>query len=649
MYNEFFGFQENPFNVTPNPRFFYADAVHKEAYASLVYGIQERKGFVTLIGEAGTGKTTLLRRLMISLAEPNEFVYLCYSTPSFEEFLTFICVDLGLEVEGKGYLGKIQLLNNFLLSILQKGGTGILLVDEAQNLGESVLENLRLLSNIETATEKLLQIVLVGQPELEKKLAQPNLRQLKQRVAVQCRLDRLKEREVGPFIFSRLRTAGYDKKDLFPPATIQRIALYSKGTPRLINILCDNALLIAYSASRHEISPEMVDEVARDLQLRVQTTPREENNVRSVVWQEEASRLREQTQDLNTNREFLIEKGDVQREERGPSFPPPRITPPPQRSTFFYIGIGALLAFLLLPALGIIPEHVAATLRSMLVFWQLPTSRLPGENEPPVQKNHRLTEQRADTPPSRETQETPDSSVPPTALAGQPPLSANESPVPQQENREELRQEESPLLAPIPTRPMATRETESASSVPQQENREELRQEESPLLAPTPTRPTATRETEDAPFIVVPSGTTILEIVRKNYQSANILAVDVLKEMNPHLEDLDHIQIGEKIWLPPLNQETLMRQEPDGLYRLVVGSFRSLIEAEQFSQKVKAQGYRVRVLPHRISRRIVLQRVEIYLLENRDAVNRAWESFPVRNALQAHAETNLGEGSNTPQ
>src|SRR5688572_16435257 len=271
MYNEFFGFQEKPFNVTPNLRFFYANAVHEEAYASLVYGIQERKGFVTLIGEAGTGKTTLLRRLMAGLTEPNAFVYLCYSTPSFEEFLTFICVDLGLEVEGKGYLGKIQLLGNFLLSILQKGGTGILLVDEAQNLGESVLENLRLLSNIETATEKLLQIVLVGQPELEKKLAQPNLRQLKQRVAVQCRLDRLKEREVGPFIFSRLRTAGYDKKDLFPPATIQRIALYSKGTPRLVNILCDNALLIAYSGSRYEISPEMVEEVARDLQLRAPT------------------------------------------------------------------------------------------------------------------------------------------------------------------------------------------------------------------------------------------------------------------------------------------------------------------------------------------------------------------------------------------
>jgi hypothetical protein len=119
--------------------------------------------------------------------------------------------------------------------------------------------------------------------------------------------------------------------------------------------------------------------------------------------------------------------------------------------------------------------------------------------------------------------------------------------------------------------------------------------------------------------------------------------------MNPHIEDLDRIQIGEKIWLSPLNRETLMRQEPDGSYRLVVASFRSLIEAEQFSQKVRAQGYRVRVLPQRISRRIVLQRVEIYLLENRDAVNRAWEVFPVRNALQAHAEMNLGEGINTPK
>jgi len=612
MYNEFFGFQEKPFNVTPDPRFFYANAVHEEAYASLVYGIQERKGFVTLIGEAGTGKTTLLRRLMASLAQPTEFVYLCYSTPSFEEFLSFICVDLGLEVEGKGYLGKIQLLNNFLLSTLQKGGTGVLLVDEAQHLGEAVLENLRLLSNIETATEKLLQIVLVGQPELEKKLVHPNLRQLKQRVAVQCHLDRLKEREVGPFIFSRLRTSGYDKKDLFPPATIQRIALYSKGTPRLVNILCDNALLIAYSSSRHEISPEIVDEVARDLQLRAQTTPRENSNARSVVWQEEASRPQEQAQDLNMNRKFFTKREDTPKEEWVPPLPPLRVTPPPQRSAFFHIGVGALLAFLLLPALGIIPERVVATLRDMLIFWQQPASRVPVEKRHPVRENTRPIEQRTDTSPSLETQETPHLSGPPTALARQPPVSANEFTVPQKENGEG--QAEIPPLAPT-TPP-------SSATIP---------------------------ETESAPFLIVPSGTTILEIVRKNYQSANILAVDVLKEVNPHVKDLDHIQVGEKIWLPPLNQETLTRQEPDGSYRLIIASFRSLIEAERFAQKVRAQGYQVRILPQRVSRTLLLQRVEIHLLENSDAVNRAWDLSPVRNVLQAHAETNAGEGINTPQ
>jgi hypothetical protein len=164
-------------------------------------------------------------------------------------------------------LHKIQALNEFLIAQSQRGGTVVLLVDEAQNLTDDVLENLRLLSNLETASEKLLQIVLVGQTELEAKLAQPQLRQIKQRVALHCRLDCLKDREIGPFINYRLRIAGYEGEDLFAPDAVCAVAFYSKGIPRLINVICDNALLVGYATSAKQISGDIVREVAVDLQL----------------------------------------------------------------------------------------------------------------------------------------------------------------------------------------------------------------------------------------------------------------------------------------------------------------------------------------------------------------------------------------------
>lgn len=267
MYTAYFGFHERPFNVTPDPRFFYSNPTYQEAYAALLYGIRERKGFIVLTGEVGTGKTTLLRRLMNNLNSTVRFAFFYNTTLSFGELLSFICEELDLRVKRGGRLRKIQVLNEFLIAQLRKGGTGALLIDEAQNLGEEVLENLRLLSNLETANEKLLQIVLVGQPELENKLDRPELRQLKQRVAVQCRLDHLRDREVGPFIDYRLHAVGYERNDLFAPDAIRQIALYSRGIPRLINIICDNALLIAYAASHKKVSADIIGEVAHDLRL----------------------------------------------------------------------------------------------------------------------------------------------------------------------------------------------------------------------------------------------------------------------------------------------------------------------------------------------------------------------------------------------
>jgi general secretion pathway protein A len=267
MYSGYFGFREKPFNVTPDPRFFYTNPIFEEADANLLYGIRERKGLILLTGEVGTGKTTLLRRLMDNLEPSIRFVFF-YNNLTFEELLTFACEELGIEVTDGGRLQKIQALDTFLIAQLRKGGTAVFLVDEAQNLSEDVLENLRLLSNLETGSEKLLQIVLVGQPELETMLDKPKFRQIKQRIAVRNRLDRLKESEVARYIDWRLNAVGYEDKGLFTPAAIQRIALYSKGVPRLINIICDNALLIAYVTSQQKVSGNMIEEVAQDLRLK---------------------------------------------------------------------------------------------------------------------------------------------------------------------------------------------------------------------------------------------------------------------------------------------------------------------------------------------------------------------------------------------
>jgi len=271
FYAKYFGFEVEPFSVTPDPRFFYESPMYREAYAGLLFGVTGRKGFIGLTGEVGTGKTTLLRRLMASLETRARFVFVYNPTLTVDELLSFICAEWGMPVEGPGRLRKIQALNAFLVSQLERGGTGVLLIDEAQHLGEDTLESLRLLSNPETPTQKLLQIVLVGQPELTAKLSQPHLRQVKQRIAVQCRLERLREGEIGAYINHRLAAAGYPGGELFSRDAVREIGRCSGGIPRIINIVCDNALLIAYATSVRRASGEMIREVARDLALQPST------------------------------------------------------------------------------------------------------------------------------------------------------------------------------------------------------------------------------------------------------------------------------------------------------------------------------------------------------------------------------------------
>ena len=265
MYCEFYQLSERPFNVTPDPKFLYLNARYREAIASLNYGITQRKGFITLIGEAGTGKTTLLNKLLEELDPKTKSVFIFNTNVTFEEILEYIFAEFDLPVHNGKKLYMLQRLNAFLLEELRNGGNVALLIDEAQDLEFSVLEDLRLLSNLETAKEKILQIVLSGQPELGQKLSNPILRQLRQRIGINCRLLPLSRDEITEYIQYRLQAAGCPDLKLFSREAEDQIYHFSRGIPRLVNVVCDNALVIGYALGKKRIGADIVTEAAADL------------------------------------------------------------------------------------------------------------------------------------------------------------------------------------------------------------------------------------------------------------------------------------------------------------------------------------------------------------------------------------------------
>ncbi len=268
MFESHFGFKEIPFGVTPDPRFFYSHPLYLEGLAALVHGIESKKGFMLVTGEVGTGKTILLRKLMRHLEAHVHFVFVSNSHLTSYGLTELIVQNLGISSKEKSRLEMIQDLNSYLLEQLQKGRTVALLIDEAQRLSDEALEGLCDLSNLETDEEKLLQIVLVGQPEVATKLNKPSLRRIKQRIALHHRLYSLQTpSEVDHYIRHRLKIVGYEGPELFNKEAVEATWQYSGGTPRLINILCDNALAMACAATKRRVSPYMIMKSAGGLLL----------------------------------------------------------------------------------------------------------------------------------------------------------------------------------------------------------------------------------------------------------------------------------------------------------------------------------------------------------------------------------------------
>jgi general secretion pathway protein A len=268
MYNAFFGFSESPFSLSPDPAFFYRSERHEEALANLVYGVQARKGFIVLSGEVGTGKTTMLECLRDYL-EANfiEFAFLFNSRINVEQFFEMIAYDLDLPCSRTSKTEVLFALNTLLVEQAQDGKTVVLIVDEAHNLEWEVLEEIRLLGNLENRNGKLLQIVLAGQPELDRKLDAPNLRQLKQRVVLRCNLMPFALREAVEYIDSRLSRVGMPDQQVFSEELMSEIHLRAQGIPRVINGVCDNMLLTAFAMETKVCTVEMLDEVCRDMRL----------------------------------------------------------------------------------------------------------------------------------------------------------------------------------------------------------------------------------------------------------------------------------------------------------------------------------------------------------------------------------------------
>ena len=281
MYESFFSLKEKPFSLTPNPRFLFLSKTHNEVYAHLIYGIESRAGFVEVTGEVGTGKTTILRTLLSHLDEKKYRVAFIFNPKlTAFELLRNINSEFGVADDGLSNPDLIHALNGFLLAENQAGRTPILVIDEAQNLSGEVLEQIRLLSNLETEEDKLIQVVLVGQPELRRHLSDHSLRQLNQRVAVRYELQLLDLDETASYILHRLNVAGRPDANIFSPRALRKIFECSGGVPRKINLICDRALLTAYSESRSLVSSRDVNQAVAELA----GIGEGNQNIRQPIW-----------------------------------------------------------------------------------------------------------------------------------------------------------------------------------------------------------------------------------------------------------------------------------------------------------------------------------------------------------------------------
>jgi len=266
MYVAYYNLREAPFNITPDPRFLFFSAKHQEAYNHLLFGVRERKGFIELTGEVGAGKTTICRKLLEELGPNYKTALILNPCLTGHQLVKTICLEFGLKVRGIDRVAYLHALNEFVLAEVNHGNDVVLVIDEAQDLDDELLEQVRLLSNLETDRQKLMQIVLMGQPELRDKLLQPELRQLRQRISVRYHLMPLDLNETAGYVRHRLGLAGANGRPRFDEGAIRLVYKYSQGVPRVINTVCDKTLLAGFVAQIDVMTREQVGLAIEELE-----------------------------------------------------------------------------------------------------------------------------------------------------------------------------------------------------------------------------------------------------------------------------------------------------------------------------------------------------------------------------------------------
>lgn len=635
MYCDFFQMRERPFNVTADPKFLYLNARYREALASLHYGITQRKGFVTLIGEAGTGKTTLLKKLLDELDQSTRTVFVFNTNVTFDEILEYIFGEFDLPVHNGKRLYMLQRLNTFLLEELGKGRNVALLIDEAQDLDYSVLEDLRLLSNLETAKEKILQIVLSGQPELGQKLGNPGLRQLRQRIAVNCRLLPLTREELTEYIQSRLTAAGAADPKLFARDAEERIFEISTGIPRLVNIVCDNALVIGYALGKKRIGADVVNEAAADL-------------LTADVRGEPVAELRDEP-------------------------PPPITVAAPSRSRRLS-QVGAIAVVVVALVIGLLSVGRSLLRRDPGTLDRLATQRVPlevvqpGLRELPEPRMARpfgteeargrevtgTADPRAPEAPGSgaavasaalpgafaptDTDPEQDGMRPPVGVRPIGPVVARPSgpplevaPVVASAEQEAGRSADAPdavahpVVAAVPPAAQAADIPSGIVVVPAADDapvagsvRDAMasvsaRAAPVPEPAPVPEQvaavgrpavlPEAAPDTADNVTLALPStrrlqvkpGDSISQITTRTYGQASATMLDLMKLANPSIRDIDVISVGQELRLPQLDQGLALLQEADGDYALLVLSTPVEARAREIGRTLRQHGFEARV------------------------------------------------------
>jgi len=542
MYEQFFGFSQKPFNVTPDPRFLFMTDSHQEALASLVYGVQERRGFISISGEIGTGKTTLLNYFHTILDPKVRTIFIFQTHISFEELLEQILRDLKLPVVDRNKIAMTRKLKRYLLKAFERQENVAILIDEAQNLSNEVLEELRMLSNIETGEAKLFQMVLIGQPELEKKLNSPELRQLKQRIGIRRQIRPLSEEETKQYIEQRLQKMGATMGEIFTPEALDLICRYTGGIFRIINILCDNAFLIGYSLKTKRIDGGIVREVLGDMGIVV---PRDSFLSKKVYSPESVIQGHFRGPSQENQLEFV-------RESR-----PGRWVTVPRILGALGLGLVIYLGWVYFLSHGRTPGAKG----DFNIFMDKDRS---------VNPSPKNMESIADTPPSPPERKKESVSVSPSKGIREPKLPG----------RTKSQTEFKP--AGISESNVVTRE-------------------ETPQTPRTEPMAQVNRKKSLDRIVEVPEGETLNSLIERYYPESNPTVVDYILESNPMIKNMHLIQVKQKIIIPEIREESLLVDPKDGTWKLHLGTFGTPDSAGIYKEEETLKGKEVQIVERRVS------------------------------------------------